>query len=288
MKKSSASKINLSSYDDLFGKAPDLKDCVEVDLSLLYDFENHPFQVNDDEDMAELVASIKDRGILEPGIVRPRPDGGYEVIAGHRRKHAAALAGLSTMPVFVKNLSDAEAVDLMVYSNLKRSNIRPSEKAFAYRMQMEAMRHPGSKGISSADMVGRKYGDNARKVQRYIRLTYLHPTLLSYVDNGKLAVQAGGYLSYLTEEEQAWVLEVCDAHRKYPSGAQAEKLKEHSKEKKLTQPMVYSVIIGKPKNKRRVVIETSHLNKYFSEEYNEQEIQKIIFQLLDKWKQTQE
>ncbi len=288
MKSSSASKITLSSYDDLFGKEPEFKDCVEVPLTYLYDFKDHPFQVNDDEDMAELVASIKDRGILEPGIVRPLESGGYEVIAGHRRKHAAALAGLSTMPVFIKTLSDAEAVDLMVYSNLKRSNIRPSEKAFAYRMQMEAMRHPGSKGSASAEAIGRKYGDNARKVQRYIRLTYLLPELLKYVDEGKLPVQSGGYLSYLTEEEQTWVQDVCQAHRKYPGGSQAEKLRAYSQEKTLTQPVVYSIILGQPKNKRRVVIETASLNKYFSEDYNEQDIQKIIFQLLEKWKQTQE
>lgn len=174
--------IKLNSYDDLFGESTANPEAVEVLTKELHDFRNHPFHVTDDDDMAELVQSIRDKGVLVPLTVRPMEEGGYEIISGHRRKHAAELSGLFKVPVLIRDLSDEDAVDIMIYSNIQRTNILPSEKAFAYRLQMETMRHQGKKGASSSEAVGKKYGDNARKVQRYMRLTFLHKDLLDLVD----------------------------------------------------------------------------------------------------------
>ena len=163
--KRSKPEIKLNSYDDLFGETPVQADAVEVMTRDLHDFENHPFHVKDDEDMAELVQSVRDKGILVPLTVRPKDGGGYEIISGHRRKHAAEIAGLFKVPVLIRELSDEDAVDIMIYSNIQRTNILPSEKARAYRLQMETLKHQGKRGASAPEAVGKKYGDNARKVQ---------------------------------------------------------------------------------------------------------------------------
>ena len=171
--KRTKTEIKLNSYDDLFGETLAHPEAVEVMIKELHDFKDHPFRVNDDEEMAELVQSIREKGVLVPLTVRPSSEGGYEIISGHRRKHAAELSGLFKVPVMIRDLSDEDAVDIMIYSTIQRTNILPSEKAMAYKLQMETMRHQGKKGASSPDTVGQKYGDNARKVQRYIRLTFL-------------------------------------------------------------------------------------------------------------------
>ena len=200
--------MRMNTYDQLF-RTPDSNEKTrEINLRDLHEFEGHPFRVVDDEDMEELVQSIRERGILVPVMVRTRPEGGYEIISGHRRCHAARLAGLFKVPVVIAELTDEEAVDAMIYTNFQRSTILPSEKAQAYRLQMEAIRHPGICGPSSPGTIGRKYGDNARKVQRYIRLTFLIDELLALVDQEKLCMQAGYSLSFIKPEHQRWVLQV--------------------------------------------------------------------------------
>ena len=171
--------LKLNSYESLFGELPDEGESTDLFIKELHDFKEHPFRVTDDEDMLELIQSIKEKGILVPLTVRPIAEGGYEIISGHRRKHAAEIAGLEKVPAIIRELSDEDAVDIMIYSNIQRTNVLPSEKANAYKLQMDTMRHQGKKGSSTPDEVGKKYGDNARKVQRYIRLTYLIPEDIS-------------------------------------------------------------------------------------------------------------
>lgn len=208
MKGRSASKIKLTSYDELLGGGEETNDIQQVSLEHLHSFENHPFQVNDDEAMAELVESVKEEGILTALLVRPLGDGEYEIIAGHRRRHAAQLAGLKEVPVIIRNMDQDTAVRAMVDSNLQRPNILPSEKAFAYRMKMEAMNHQGTSGGISAKDIGKNANDSARQVYRYIRLTYLMNDLLNAVDRDVIGLQVGVELSYLTVPEQEMVEEV--------------------------------------------------------------------------------
>lgn len=281
------SSVKLQTYDDLFGDMTDSTSAQEVYIKDLHDFRNHPFRVVDDDEMQDLVQSIKEKGVLTPPIVRTRPEGGYEVISGHRRKHAASLAGLFKIPVIVKELSDEDAVDVMVYSNIQRTNILPSEKAHAYRMQWDLLRHPGKKGRPAPEEVGRKYGDNARKVQRYVRLTYLLPDFLDYIDSGKLTMQAGYAISFLGKEEQGWVQNAIRTYQKMPSGKCAEQIRSKSEEKVLTEDMVKLLILGKPKRKRNITLKSSSLDKYFPPDISGEEIEKTVYMLLDQWKEGQ-
>lgn len=281
------SSIKLQTYDDLFGDTTDSAPAIEVYIKELHDFKNHPFHVNDDEEMQELVQSIREKGVLTPPIVRTRPEGGYEVISGHRRKHAAVLAGLFKMPVIVKELSDEDAVDVMVYSNIQRTNILPSEKAFAYRMQWDLLRHPGKKGRPAPEEVGKKYGDNARKVQRYVRLTYLLPEFLDYIDDGRLTMQAGYAISFLCNEEQRWVQNAIQTYQKMPNGKCAEQIRAKSEEKVLTEEIVKLLILGKPKRKRSITLKSSSLDKYFPPDISGEEIEKTVYMLLDRWREEQ-
>ena len=226
MKGRSASKIKLTSYDELLGGGEETNDIQQVSLEHLHSFENHPFQVNDDEAMAELVESVKEEGILTALLVRPLGDGEYEIIAGHRRRHAAQLAGLKEVPVIIRNMDQDTAVRAMVDSNLQRPNILPSEKAFAYRMKMEAMNHQGTSGGISAKDIGKNANDSARQVYRYIRLTYLMNDLLNAVDRDVIGLQVGVELSYLTVPEQEMVEEVHESTGKYPSLEQAKKIRQ--------------------------------------------------------------
>lgn len=205
MKSRSASKITLTSYDDLLGGAATLEDVREVAIDELHSFTDHPFKVKDDEEMKELVESVKVQGILTALLVRPLKKGGYEIISGHRRKHAAELAGLKQVPVIVREMDKDSAVQAMVDSNLQRENILPSEKAFAYRMKMEAVKHQGVSGANSAKEVGKSSNDSSRQVYRYIRLTYLMNTLLKAVDENIIKLQTGEQLSYLSIIEQEMV-----------------------------------------------------------------------------------
>ena len=251
--------IQLTSYDELLGleETPEksMNQVVEIDLAKLYPFKNHPFHVNDDEKMAETVESIKTYGVLTPALVRPRPDGGYEMISGHRRKRGCELCGKTTLPALVRNYTDDEAVIIMVDSNIQRENLLPSEKAHAYKMKYDAMKHQGSKGEKyTADMVGEAAGDSGRTVQRYIRLAALSDALLEYVDNNKIPMIVGEKLSYLKPEEQGWLLEVITNSSIFPTKQQAEQLKECSANGKLNQSYIYAVLLKKESSKINVTL----------------------------------
>lgn len=226
-------EIQLTSYDELLGineaEQNTLNQIVEVPLNELHPFRNHPFHVNDDEKMAETVESIKNYGILNPALVRPRAEGGYELIAGHRRKRGCELAGKSKMPVLIRNYTDDEAVIVMVDSNIQRENLLPSEKAYAYKMKMDAVKHQGIKdenaaSVDSADLVGQAAGDSGRTVQRYIRLTCLIPELLKLLDEGKINFTVGVSLTYLSETEQIWVKDCIVSGASSVTGSMATKM----------------------------------------------------------------
>ena len=283
MKSRSASKIKLTSYDDLLGGTGPSEDIREVSIAELHSFANHPFHVNDDEEMKELVQSIKEQGVLTALLVRPFKKGGYEIVSGHRRKHAAELAGLEQVPVIVRDMDNDTAVRAMVDSNLQRENILPSEKAFAYRMKMEAMNHQGISGANSAKEVGKENKDSARQVYRYIRLTYLMNTLLKAVDENIIKLQIGVELSYLSIIEQEMVEEVHDSTGKYPSLEQAKQLRKHREEKSLTKEVIRLLIIGEPKKKTSITFKQDDIKKYFPPDYDEQKMRSIICQLLEEW-----
>ena len=295
MKGRSASKIKLTSYDELLGGGEETNDIQQVSLEHLHSFENHPFQVNDDEAMAELVESVKEEGILTALLVRPLGDGEYEIIAGHRRRHAAQLAGLKEVPVIIRNMDQDTAVRAMVDSNLQRPNILPSEKAFAYRMKMEAMNHQGTSGGISAKDIGKNANDSARQVYRYIRLTYLMNDLLNAVDRDVIGLQVGVELSYLTVPEQEMVEEVHESTGKYPKlGFDSFTTLEYmnhvetneigwAKDKILTKEIVRLLVIGERKKKTTVTLKQDEIKKYFPPEYDEQKIRTVICQLLEEW-----
>jgi ParB family chromosome partitioning protein len=287
--KSNLNKVELHSYDDLFGTAPVMaqEEIIRVKISDLHDFKDHPFRVEEDDEMMVLVESIKDRGVLVPGLVRPRKAGGYEVISGHRRKQGSILAGKEEMLVICRNLTDDDATVIMVDSNIQRENLLPSEKAFAYRMKMEALKHQGKKGVDTAKGIGEKAGDNARKVQRYIRLTYLHPELLEAVDNKKIPVIAGSELSFLKMEEQSWIVDAIHNSGKFPTGAIADQLKEYGKNGELTKAIVELLIMGEAQKSVKVTIKQERIREYFPDSYSKQKIEEIIFSLLDDWKAAQ-
>ena len=260
MKGRSASKIKLTSYDELLGGGEETNDIQQVALEHLHSFENHPFQVNDDEAMAELVESVKEEGIL-----------------------TAQLAGLKEVPVIIRNMDQDTAVRAMVDSNLQRPNILPSEKAFAYRMKMEAMNHQGTSGGISAKDIGKNANDSARQVYRYIRLTYLMNDLLNAVDRDVIGLQVGVELSYLTVPEQEMVEKVHESTGKYPSLEQAKKIRQHREEKTLTKEIVRLLVIGERKKKTTVTLKQDEIKKYFPPEYDEQKIRTVICQLLEEW-----
>ena len=260
----SAEKVKLTSFDDLFGTASlDSGERVTtVPLSQLHTFKDHPFRVADDEKMQETVESIKQYGVLMPGIVRPYPAGGYEVIAGHRRWRACELAGLSEMPVIIREMDDDTATVIMVDTNIQREDILPSEKAHAYKMKYEAMKHQGSKGEKhTADLVGEAAGESGRTVQRYIRLSFLISRLLDYVDNKRLSMKAGEKLSFLTVEEQEWVLEAIDNAVLTVTDKQAELFKNHSREKTLNQGIIYSVLLQKKEAETKVTLSAKKVRR---------------------------
>ncbi len=288
MKSKSAEKVKLNSFDDLFGIDETGETVTSVPLSELHTFKGHPFRVLDDEKMQETVESVKQYGVLMPGIVRPHPEGGYEVIAGHRRWRACELAGLTEMPVIIREMDDDTAVVLMVDTNIQREDILPSEKAKAYRMKYEAMKHQGSKGEKyTADAIGEAAGDSGRTVQRYIRLSELVEELLDYVDENKIPMVAGEKLSYLKAEEQAWVVDAIGNSGIFPSKAQAEQLKASSEAGELTEGNVYAVLIRKDKENVNVTISARKIRNYFPTEYSKEQIEDVIYTLLEEWKQKE-
>lgn len=288
MKSKSAEKVKLNSFDDLFGIDEVGETVTSVPLSELHTFKDHPFRVQDDEKMQETVESVKQYGVLMPGIVRPHSEGGYEVIAGHRRWRACELAGLTEMPVIIREMDDDTAVVLMVDTNIQREDILPSEKAKAYRMKYEAMKHQGSKGEKyTADAIGETAGDSGRTVQRYIRLSELMEELLDYVDENKIPIVVGEKLSYLKAEEQAWVVDAIGNSSIFPSKAQAEQLKANSEAGELTEGNVYAVLIRKEKENVNVTISAKKIRNYFPTEYSKEQIEDVIYMLLEEWKQKE-
>jgi len=290
MKSKSAEKVKLKTFDDLFGtgEASAGETVTSVPLSQLHTFKGHPFRVLDDEKMQETVDSVKKYGVLIPGIVRPFPEGGYEVVAGHRRWRACELAGLEEMPVLVRDLNDDEATIIMVDTNIQREDILPSEKAKAYRMKYEAMKHQGSKGDKhTADAIGEAAGDSGRTVQRYIRLSELVEELLDYVDENKIPMVVGEKLSYLKKEEQAWVVDAVENSGIFPSKVQAEQFRESSEAGELTEGKVYAVLVRKDKEDVKVTISAKRIRNYFPESYSKEQIENVIYTLLEDWRQKE-
>ena len=288
MKSKSAEKVKLNRFDDLFGIDEAGETVISVPLSELHTFKGHPFRVLDDEKMQETVESVKQYGVLMPGIVRPYPEGGYEVIAGHRRWRACELAGLTEMPVIIREMDDDTAVVLMVDTNIQREDILPSEKAKAYRMKYEAMKHQGSKGEKyTADAIGEAAGDSGRTVQRYIRLSELAEELLDYVDENKIPMVAGEKLSYLKAGEQAWVVDAIGNSGIFPSKVQAELLKAGSEAGELTEGKVYAVLVRKEEENVNVTISAKKIRNYFPVEYSKEQIEDVIYTLLEEWKQKE-
>ena len=299
----SAGKIQLASLDDFFGVSQGQtagEPFQEIPLSDLHPFQNHPFHVTDDEKMQEMAESVANHGILVPGIVRPRPEGGYELVSGHRRKRACELAGLATMPVLVRELDDDEAVLIMVDSNLQRERILPSEKAFAYKMKLDAMKHRGKRtdltyspldkksvGTTSAQRLSEKTGDSQPQIYRYIRLTYLLPALLQMVDENKLVLRPAVELSYLTQEEQALLLEVMGRLGVTPTLEQAQRLKTYSQDGQLTAAVMDAVLADRKPAAVQVTLKKDRLKQYFPQSYTQKQMEDVIFSLLEGWKSQQ-
>lgn len=289
-KTGSAAKVKLNSFDDLFGnnemQTAGAEKIINAPLAELHDFKNHPFRVVDDEKMEETTESIRQYGVLVPGIARPRAGGGYELIAGHRRKHGSQRAGRSEMPVIVRNYSDDEATIIMVDSNIQREDILPSEKAKAYQMKYEAMKHQGKKsGKNTLDEVGEAAGENAKKVQRYIWLARLSDELLDMVDTKKLGFSQGVDISFLSEEAQHWVEVIIEEQRCSVSTVQSGKLKEYGKIGELTLAMVRLILTEEKPKERKFTMKSDKIGRYFSDSYSNEEIEDIILSLLDKWKE---
>ena len=295
--KSSASKIQLTGYEALFqtgGSAEANGNLVqEVPLSELFPFKNHPFQVRDDEAMQKTVESIARSGVLSPAIVRPRQEGGYEIIAGHRRKRGSELAGRETMPVLIRTLDDDEATIIMVDSNLQREKILPSEKAFAYKMKLEALKHQGQRRdltsapavqkLTSRDKIAQDAGEKSgMAVARYIALTKLLPPLLVLVDEDKLAVStAADYLSDLSEKEQADLVSVMDKLNVIPGRGQLTKIKQHSKDSTLTITVIEALLKAEHPATVQVVLKQTRLHQYFPQSYTAQQMEEVIVSLLE-------
>ena len=297
--KSSAKKIELASVDDLFSTEEGRQDAKlekiqEIPLSELHPFRNHPFKVKDDEAMMETADSIKQYGVLVPAIARPDPEGGYELVAGHRRHRASELAEKETMPVIVRDLDDDAATIIMVDSNLQRESLLPSERAFAYKMKLDAMKHQGERVDLTSSQVGTKLradeilaqqaGSSRNQVQRYIRLTELIPELMDMVDEKKIALNPAYELSFLKKEEQVDLLDAMDSEQATPSLSQAQRLKKYSQEGHLTLDMM-RVIMGEEKKSDldRVTFTSDTLRKYFPKSYTPQRMQETIIKLLEQW-----
>ena len=301
--KSSAKKVELASVDDLFSTEESRADAqrekvLEIPLSELHPFKDHPFKVKDDEAMMETADSVRQYGVLVPAIARPDPEGGYELVAGHRRHRASELAGKETMPVIVRDLDDAATI-IMVDSNLQRESLLPSERAFAYKMKLEAVKHQGARTdltsrqvggkLEMADVIGAKAGDSGRQVQRYIRLTELIPELLDMVDEKKIAFNPAYELSFLKKEEQVQLLDAMDSEQATPSLSQAQRLKKFSQEGHLSLD-VMRAIMGEEKKSDldKVTFTSDTLRKYFPKSYTPQRMQETIIKLLEAWQKKRQ
>lgn len=282
--------VKLTSFDDLFGgknieKAAEAGDVKEIPLSELHEFHNHPFQIRSDEELAEMIESVREHGVLVPGIVRKRKEGGYEIIAGHTRKHVCEILGFETMPVFVKEMDDDEASLVMVDSNIQRENIRPSEKAKAYKIKYDAMKNQGKAG-NSLKMMSEESGENYKLIQRYIWLARLNDDLLALVDNKQLGMVQGVSLSVLSEKEQEAVYDAICRHKMKLSTVQANTIKQLSVDGKFNEQILerYLTSAQKQKRKKEITLKNERLSEYFEEETTEEEMMNIIFELLETWK----
>lgn len=297
--KSSARNIELKSVDDLFATEEIREDAQrekvqEIPLGELHPFRNHPFKVKDDAAMQDTVDSVREYGVLVPAIARPDPNGGYELIAGHRRHHASELAGKETMPVIVRDLDDDAATIIMVDSNLQREELLPSERAFAYKMKLEALKHQGARTdltsvqfgqkLSARDQVAKAAGESAIQIQRFIRLTELIPELLDMVDERKIALNPAVELSHLKKEEQTLLLEAMDSEQATPSLSQAQRLKKFSQQKMLSLDVMRAVMSEEKKtNLDRVTLKNETLRKYFPKSYTPKQMEDTIIKLLEGW-----
>lgn len=296
--------ISLSSYDDIFSTEKSRAEAAqervqEIPLSQLHPFEGHPFKVVDDEAMMKTVESIAQFGVMTPAIARPRAEGGYELIAGHRRHHASQLAGKETMPVIVRDMDDDAATILMVDSNLQRETILPSERAFAYKMKLEAIKHQGERSDLTSTQVGQKSwavhqvadesGDSKTQVQRYIRLTELIPELLDMVDEKKIAFNPAVELSYLKQEEQREFLEAMEYAQATPSLSQAQRLKKFSQEGKCSLDAMCAIMSEEKKGELdRVTLKNDVIRKYFPKNYTPKQIEATIVKLLEQWQRKRQ
>ena len=297
--KSSGRKPSLTSYDDIFStEASRQQEQIQrLALSKLHPFKDHPFRVLDDDRMMETVESVKEYGVLVPIIARPMPDGGYEIVSGHRRKRACELAGMNEIPAIVRDLDDDEAVIIMVDSNLQRENILPSERAKAYQMKLEAIKHQGERRDLTSDQVGQKLrvavervaenaGESKSQVQRFIRLNNLEPPLIDKVDAGKLAFTPAVELSYLKPEEQQWLDTALENTQQTPSLSQAQRMKRESKQGTLSEQGIMEIMTENKQTipaKGSVVLPQEKLTKYFPRSYTTEQMEKVIFKLLDYW-----
>lgn len=299
--------LGMTPLDDLFSTdesrtESQLEKVVTLNPAEISDFPNHPFQVRQDDDMAEMVESIKKYGVLVPALVRPKEEGGYEMVAGHRRKFAAALAGIAEIPCIVRNLTDDEATIVMVDSNLQREKILPSEKAFAYKMKLEAMKRQAGRpskenlrpldtnliGTRSDEQLAKDSPDSARQIQRYIRLTELIPPVLQMVDDGKIAFRPAVELSYLFKEQQKSLYNTMEREDCTPSLAQAIKMKEFSKDGKLTDEVILSIMQEeKPNQKEQFKMPKERISKYFAPGTPAQKIEDTIIKALDLYRRRQ-
>ena len=297
--KSSARNIELKSVDDLFATEESRADAQrekvqEIPLGELYPFRNHPFKVKNDAAMQDTVDSVREYGVLVPAIARPDPSGGYELIAGHRRHHASELAGKETMPVIVRDLDDDAATIIMVDSNLQREELLPSERAFAYKMKLEALKHQGARTdltsvqfgqkLSARDQVAKAAGESAIQIQRFIRLTELIPELLDMVDERKIALNPAVELSHLKKEEQTLLLEAMDSEQATPSLSQAQRLKKFSQQKMLSLDVMRAVMSEEKKTDLdRVTLKNETLRRYFPKSYTPKQMEDTIIKLLEGW-----
>ena len=298
--RSSAKNISLTPVDDLFSTEESRSNTnrervVELPLSELHPFRNHPFKVVDDEKMQDTAQSIREHGVLVPAIVRPREEGGYEIVAGHRRHFASQIAGLDTMPAIVRDLDDDAATIIMVDSNLQRETLLPSERAWAYKMKLDAMKRQGKRTDLTCGQVGHKSersvmrvadeaGESVKQVQRFIRLTELIPPLLDMVDERKIAFNPAVELSYLKPEEQVELLDAMDSEQATPSLSQAQRLKKFSQEGHLSIDVMRAIMSEEKKSELdRVTLTSDKLHKYFPKSSTPQQMEQVILKLLEGW-----
>ncbi len=299
--KGSDKKIELKGYDDIF--TPDAATATgeqvrEIAVDQLFPFKNHPFKVLDDQAMLDTVQSIKEHGVLVPAIARPRPEGGYELVSGHRRQHACQLAGIESMPVLVRNLDDDAATILMVDSNLQRENILPSERAFAFKLKLEAMKHQGTRTdltspqvaakLRTDDAIAKSAGISGDSVRRFIRLTELIPEMLAMVDDRRMAFNPAVELSYLTKDEQQQLFEEMENCQATPSLSQAQRLKKFSQEGKLSKDVIMAVMSEEKKDIDKVTLPGEAINKFFPKSFTPKQKQDTIIKLLEQWQRKRQ